>query len=72
MGKPQHPRTPVGSSGDYGNVSEYLRDLIRSDKTRNERLAFQRLKAELAHAYATPEASYEPLTAADIIQRNRG
>lgn len=62
----------VGGSGDYENVSEYLRDLIRNDKARNERQAFQRLKAELAHAFAAPEASYEPLTAADIIQRNRG
>lgn len=62
----------VGSSGSYENVSEYLRDLIRSDKARNEQQAFRRLKAELAHAYAAPESSYETLTAADIIQRNRG
>ncbi|HET7664353.1 MAG TPA: addiction module antitoxin [Rhodanobacteraceae bacterium] len=62
----------VGGSGDYENVSEYLRDLIRSDKVRSERQAFQRLKAELAHAFTAPESSYEPLTAADIIRRNRG
>jgi Arc/MetJ-type ribon-helix-helix transcriptional regulator len=62
----------VGGSGDYENVSEYLRDLIRSDKARAEQQAFLRLKAELAHAFAAPEASYEPLTADDIIRRNRG
>jgi Arc/MetJ-type ribon-helix-helix transcriptional regulator len=62
----------VGGTGDYENVSEYLRDLIRSDKARTEQQAFRRLKAELAQAFAAPEASYEPLTADDIIRRNRG
>lgn len=62
----------VGASGNYENVSEYLRDLIRSDKARSEEQAFQRLKAELTHAFAAPESSYEPLTATDIIRRNRG
>lgn len=62
----------VGDSGQYENVSEYLRDLIRSDKSRTEQQAFQRLKAELALAYAAPESAYVPLTAADIIKRNRG
>ncbi len=62
----------VGNTGHYENVSEYLRDLIRNDQARSEQQAFQRLKAELALAYAAPESSYEALTAADIIQRNRG
>lgn len=62
----------VGDTGHYENVSEYLRDLIRSDKARTEQQTFQRLKAELALAYASPEASYETLTATDIIHRNRG
>jgi len=61
----------VSSSGDYENVSEYLRALIRSDKTQSEERAFERLKAELAHAWAAPESSYLPLTADDIVQRNR-
>ena len=34
--------------------------------------AFDRLKAELAHAFAAPETSYRPLSAADVIARNRG
>ncbi|MFT4257985.1 MAG: addiction module antitoxin [Pseudoxanthomonas sp.] len=61
----------VGEHGAYENVSEYVRDLIRRDKERMEKEAFDRLKAELAHAYAAPESSYQPLTAADVIARNR-
>ena len=61
----------VGEQGDYENVSEYVRALIRRDKETREAAAFERLKAELAHAWAAPESSYKPLTAADIIARNR-
>jgi putative addiction module CopG family antidote len=62
----------VGENGSYENISEYVRDLIRRDKERVEREAFDRLKAELMHAYAAPEESYRPLTAAEVIARNRG
>jgi hypothetical protein len=48
-----------------------MRDLIRRDKERTEQEAYDRLKAELAYAYAAPESSYQPLTAADVIARNR-
>jgi hypothetical protein len=51
-------------------VSEYVRDLIRRDMERKEQQAFDRLKAELAHAFAAPESAYKPLTAADVIARN--
>lgn len=61
----------VGKSGTYENVSEYMRDLIRRDMARAEREAFDRLKAELAQAYSAPESAYKPLTAADVIARNR-
>lgn len=61
----------VGESGSYENVSEYIRDLIRRDKQRSEREAFERLKAELTNAFAAPESSYHPLSAADVIARNR-
>jgi antitoxin ParD1/3/4 len=63
--------TNVGEQGAYENVSEYMRDLIRRDKERTEQEAFERLKAELTLAYATPESSYQPLTAADVMARNR-
>ncbi len=62
--------TNVGEHGAYENISEYVRDLIRRDKEHREAEAFERLKAELTHAYAAPEASYHPLTAADVIARN--
>lgn len=61
----------VGEQGAYENVSEYVRDLIRRDKDVEEALAFERLKAELTHAFAAPESSYKLLTAADVIARNR-
>ena len=61
----------VGEDGAYENVSEYIRDLIRRDRERVEREAFERLKAELTVAFAAPESSYEPLTAEDVIARNR-
>ncbi len=61
----------VGEDGAYENVSEYIRDLIRRDKDRAEQETFERLKAELAHAFAAPESSYQPLTAAEVIKRNR-
>jgi antitoxin ParD1/3/4 len=62
----------VGEDGSYENVSEYFRDLIRRDKERAEAEAFTRLQAELTHAFAAPQDSYRPLTAAEVIARNRG
>ena len=61
----------VGENGSYENVSEYIRDLIRRDKERTEKEAFDRLKAELRHAFAAPESSYKPLTAVEVIARNQ-
>ena len=61
----------VGENGAYENVSEYIRDLIRRDCARAEKEAFDRLKTELAHAFATPDSSYELLTATQVIARNR-
>lgn len=61
----------VGEEGSYENISEYIRDLIRRDKERVEKETFDRLKAELTHAFAAPESSYEPTTAAQVIARNR-
>ena len=61
----------VGETGAYESVSEYIRDLIRRDKTRSERDAFLRLKAELARAFAAPDDTYHALSAADVIEKNR-
>ena len=62
----------VGENGSYENTSEYVRDLIRRDKERAEREAFDRLKAELARAFGAPEESYRPLAPAAVIAPNRG
>ena len=61
----------IGATGSYDNVSEYIRDLIRRDKERVERDAFERLKAELARDFARPESEYKPLTADMIIARHK-
>ncbi len=61
----------VGDNGSYENISEYVRDLIRRDKERTEAEAFDRLKAELTRAFAAPKESYKPLSAAEVIARNR-
>ena len=61
----------VGEAGSYENVSEYIRDLIRRDKERSEREAFDRLKAELRRAFAAPDDTYRVLSAADVVARNR-
>ncbi len=61
----------VGENGTYENVSEYIRDLIRRDSERVEKEAFDRLKAELVHAFAAPDSSYGSLTAGQVIARNR-
>ena len=49
----------------------YIRDLIRRDKERTEAETFDRLKAELTHAFATPDDAYRPSTVEEVITRNR-
>ena len=61
----------VGENGSYENVSEYVRDLIRRDKERAEREALKRLKAELTRAFVAPDNSYHPLSASEIIARDK-
>ena len=61
----------VGENGAYENISEYIRDLIRRDKERAEHEAFERLKAELALAFAAPDDSFHPLSATEVLARNK-
>ena len=61
----------VGENGSYENVSEYVRDLIRHDKERSEREAFERLKAELTRAFEAPDDTYQSLSAAEVMARNK-
>jgi Arc/MetJ-type ribon-helix-helix transcriptional regulator len=67
----QFVATSVGKHRAFDDAGEYVRDLIRRDKERTEREAFNRLKAELTHAFAAPESSYASLTAAEVIARNK-
>jgi antitoxin ParD1/3/4 len=60
----------VGDDGDYENVSEYVRDLIRRDKERVEAKALNRLKAELTRAFTAPDSTYRTLDADTVIKRN--
>lgn len=60
----------VGEHGDYENISEYVRDLIRQDKLNKENIAFERLKNELKQAFSQPESDYVRINATDIINRN--
>lgn len=48
----------IGESGSYENASEYVRDLIRRDKERVDREAFETLKAELQKAFAAPDSEF--------------
>ena len=61
----------VGTEGSCENVSEYTRGLIRRDKNRSEREAFERLRAELTRAFAAADDSYRPLPASEVIARNK-
>lgn len=61
----------VAARAGSGRADAYIRDLIRRDRERAETEAFGRLKAELAQAFAVPETSYKPLSAAEVIARNR-
>jgi putative addiction module CopG family antidote len=60
----------VGEYGTYENVSEYVRDLIRKDKEQTEAARLEALRTELAVAFAAPDATYEPLTAEEVITRS--
>ena len=61
----------VGKGGIYQNVGEYIRDLVHQDMKRVEQEALDHLKAELAHAFLMPDATYKQLTATEVIARNR-
>ncbi|MEQ9488333.1 MAG: addiction module antitoxin [Alphaproteobacteria bacterium] len=62
----------IGDNGNYENVSEYVRDLIRRDKERAEAAVYEKLKLELSQAFSQPDNSYVEVTAQDIIFRNGG
>ena len=60
----------VGARGDYDNASEYVRDLIRRDRERQERRAFEHLKATLQDAFSQPDEAYSEVSLEDVLARN--
>lgn len=61
--------TETISDGDYENVSEYVRALIRRDKEQAEQKSFETMKLRLQDAFAAPDSEYEQLSADDIRRR---
>jgi len=61
--------TETVTDGDYENVSEYVRALIRRDKERAEREAMEAMKVRLQDAFAVADSEYEHLSADDIRRR---
>ena len=62
----------VGPEGDYDNASEYVRDLIRRDREREERRAFERLRATLQEAFAQPDEDAVEMTLEQFVARRHG
>ena len=54
------------TQGDYENVSEYVRDLIRRDKAEREEACFLAVKAQLQAAFAAPRSDFDAASADDI------
>jgi Arc/MetJ-type ribon-helix-helix transcriptional regulator len=61
----------ISDDGPYENTSEYIRDLIRRDKERQDHEMFERLKAELQLAFSIPDDQYRSVNAADIRKRHK-
>ena len=61
----------VGEDGDYDNASEYVRDLIRRDKEREDRLKSETLKATLQEAFAQPDELAKPMDFETFMARHQ-
>lgn len=65
-----HVQQQIGEDGLYENASEYIRALIRRDlQTRDE--AWEALAKELAPAMRADDSEFVPVTADDVIRRNK-
>jgi len=63
--------TRVGTEGDYDNASEYVRDLIRRDREREEQRAFNKLKATVQEAFAQPDSEAVEMDFASFKKRRK-
>lgn len=59
------------SDGDYENVSEYVRDLIRKDKAAKEAAAFEAVKTHLQAAFTGSDAEGIQISKQDFLARKR-
>jgi antitoxin ParD1/3/4 len=59
------------TEGDYESVSEYVRDLIRKDKAKQDEAAYQKVKSRLKSAFAEATSAFEPVSANDIRKAAR-
>ena len=65
-----HLQQQIGKDGIYDNAREYIRSLIRNDlKSRTE--SWDWLRQHLEPALRANSSSYAPVTAEDVIQRNK-
>jgi antitoxin ParD1/3/4 len=56
------------AEGDYASSSDYLRDLVRQDQ--RERMALERLRAEIQEGFDSPESDLDPFE--HIAELRRG
>ena len=56
----------ITSEGNFESISEYVRDLINKDKTAQDEVAFQAVRAHLQEAFAVPQSDYKLVTIESI------
>ena len=59
------------TNGLYGSASEYIRELVRRDYEIEEAKRFERLKSELAPGMEAADEEFIPVSAEEVLQRNR-
>lgn len=58
----------TGEGGDYADMVDYLRDLIRRDLQAMEAHQFRTVKEHLQEAFAAPESDYIEMAAEDFLR----
>lgn len=59
------------SSGLYGSVSEYIRELVRRDYEAEEARKWSGLRGEITPGLLAGDHEFETVSAEDVIARNR-
>lgn len=61
----------IDETGSGEALTKCIDDLMRCDKRRMEKQAFENLKSELERAFAAPDSSSHPLSVSEVPARNR-